>query len=204
MADNVTQMPNIGKTYHGGTPTTIDKSLSLEGAEQWFKDEIAPTAGNGMATLRSGRMKLCRLVRNGSGIALTPGRAVSWASGYRGTRVGGYCTTTAAECAGIVDDRLPAAGVASNDLFWIVRKGPALCKTDLAGGANNVIAAGDVVVALTAATSQATTAGRVYSAATAVTTNNDTITLNRIGRAMSAKTTANTNADVLIDLDIIS
>jgi hypothetical protein len=100
----------------------------------------------------------------------------------------------------VVDDQLPSGGVADDDLFWIVRSGPCLLLNDIASGASTVITEGSVVGALTAATSGATTAGRI---ANLTVTTGDTIT-NKLGRAMSAKTTANTNADVLVDLCLLN
>jgi hypothetical protein len=83
----------------------------------------------------------------------------------------------------------------------VVMEGPAVILTDLAGADNNVLNVGTVVVALTGATSGATTAGRVapqdLTGATALLA--DQIQ-NRIGYALTAKTTANTNADVLVDV----
>lgn len=191
-------LPNRGKTYHGGTPTgTIGRSINLEGAEIEFEDDIKQPARPDLK--RSSRTTLCRLVRNTAGFNLEPKRAVSWEAGYRGTRVDGYCEATAAECAGIVDDQLPSAGVEDDDLFWVMRKGPGLVLTDLAGGANNVVAEGALVIALTAATSGATTAGRATDGAVDATN-----IYNRIGKAMSAVTTGNTNADLLVDLDLIN
>lgn len=198
MSNVAAGLPNRGHTYHGGTPTSVGRSTDLEGIEVHFADE--EVVNGGPNNKRSGRTTLCRLVRNSSGITLEPKRAVRWESGYRGRRVDGYCAATAAECAGIVDDHLPSAGVADDDLFWVMRKGPGLVKTDLAGGANNVIADGNLMVALTAATSGATTAGRVAAGSASTSSH----VLNRIGKAMSAKTTANTNADVLVDLDILN
>ena len=139
-------------------------------------------------------------MRNEAGITLEPKRAVKWQAGYRGTRVDGYCSSTAEECAGVVDDQLSSSGVAANDLFYIVRNGPCFVKTDLAGGAANVIAEGDLLVALTAASSQATTAGRIASGSSA----NAAHVLNRLGKAMAAATTAQTNHDLLVDLDILN
>jgi len=73
--------------------------------------------------------------------------------------------------------------------------------TALDGGADNVFNVNDVIVALTAATSQATTAGRVapqvLTGATALLGNQ---VQNRLGRAMSAKTTANTNNSLLVNI----
>jgi len=145
----------------------------------------------------------CMMVRNESGINLLPGYAVSWTAGSRFKSVDGYVTVTAGEAAGIVDPYLKAAGVRDDDIFWLVRKGQVNVKTSLAGNAENVISEGDILYALTAATSQATTAGRVIAfAATTGTTSALQQLYNRIGRALSAKTTAQTNADVTVDVNI--
>ena len=148
MADNVSNgLPKRGKTRFSGTPDTITgPSVSIEGTEVNFMDDYK--SGNEPRRRRSGRFITARLVRNVSGITLLPGRTVTWKTGYRGTRVDGYSTTTAQEVAGVVDDQLPTSGVANNDLFWLMIKGPALIKTPLAAGAGSVFAAGDVLAAL--------------------------------------------------------
>lgn len=202
MSGNVSGgLPNRGQTFSGGTPDAIGQSVGVEGTRIQFKDEYR--SGNGVLVKRSSRLIDAVLVRNVSGIALTPGRQVVWKAGSRGKRVDGYTTTTAQEVAGIVDDQLPSAGVASNDLFWLIRKGPCLIKTPLAGDSGNVFSEGDVLVALTAATSQATTAGRPAVLAVAATTNTALAIVNRFARVMSAKTTANTNSDMLVDLELM-
>lgn len=206
MANNVSGgLPNRGKTYHGGTPSSIGRSVALEGTAQDFKDDYE--SGAGPRLTRSARYCSAVLVRNTSGIALTPSRLVSWESGYTGKRVDGYTTTTGAEAAGVVDPELPATGVADDDLFWLFVKGPCLVTSDLAGGANNVLAIGQAVGALTAATSGATTAGRIVAVATGTTATLPSTIINRIGRAMSAATTANTggvaSGKILIDLNIV-
>jgi hypothetical protein len=202
MMDTVAGLPKRGQTYHGGTPSSITQSAKLEGHEKAFPDEVAGTSGN-MNTRRSDRKVYCRLVRNTAGFALLPKRAVTWESGYWGKRVDGYARTTAAAVAGVVDPFLPAAGVADDDLFWLVRKGPCLWKTSLSDYSSD-IAEGDWLVALTAATSGATTAGRVgaidLTGATAVLGGQ---IINRVGRAMSAKLTTATNADLLVDLELM-
>ena len=212
MSDNVSRSPARGHTVHEGrTIDTSDygSSVGFEGRVARFADVIASTSG-GVNTRRSDNEVKCRLVRNVSGIALLPKRAVKYKSGFRYKRVDGYCNATAEECAGIVDEHLPAAGVRNGDLFWIVVGGPTLVLTSLAGDAENVITEGNVLYALTAATSQATTAGRViawngtFSAAQTTDGTGGKITMNHIGRAMSAKTTANTNADLLVDLKYLS
>ena len=202
MSDKVSSLPRRGQTWHGGAVDSdaYGNSVDKEGFVQEFADEEAVT-GMGAQTKASSRTTTCILVRNTAAVALTPGRVVTWQADYRGKRVDGYGTATAAAVAGVVDDKLPSGGVAIGDLFWLMVKGPALVKTSLAGDAENVIADGDNLVALTAATSGATTAGRINGQVlTGATQPLADQIQNRIGVAMSAKTTANTNADVLVDL----
>lgn len=203
MADNVTGLPKRGKTYSGGTATssTITSSALLEGTEINFKDDVA--VANQPRRPRSGRFVTARLVRNVSGAALLPGRLVTWQALYRGRRVDGYARTDGVECAGVVDDRLPSGGVADQDLFWLLREGPVLIKTPLAAGAGSVFTEGDVLVALTAVTSGATTSGRPAVLVTNSTAVTASLVVNRIGRVMSAMTTAQTNSSMLIDLLIL-
>lgn len=210
MARNENPPFGRGETYYQGR--TIDSNdlggTHLEGMEWEFED--LDYSVQGVKTPRSGKRVRCRLVRNASGIALLPKRAVIYqeTAGNFLKRVDGYGNITADMIAGIVDEWLPSAGVSANDLFWIVVEGPTNCLTDLAGADNNVIGIADHIIALTAATSQATTAGRVYSwnaALTFTSTQTTDGTLgkvlhNIIGQSLSAKTTANTNASVLVDL----
>ena len=198
MADKVTGMPRRGKTYSGGTPASIAQSIALEGMQIYFADDLKD--GVGVRKTRSSRMTHAVLVRNTAGFNLTPGRSVSWEAGFRGRRVDGYTATTAQEIAGYVDDQLPAAGVANNDLFWLLRKGPALIKTPTVGAA---FAEGDILVALTAATSGADAAGRPAVVVAAATTNTYFHTVNRAARVMSAMTTAQTDANMLVDLELM-
>lgn len=211
-SDIAAGLPPRGETwFHNATaPTSYSfDTVKLEGRTAEFLDKDPTETYLGCRQLRSAQHKTAILVRNTSGITLLAKRLVKWATGFRGKRVDGYCTTTAAEAAGVVDEYL-STGIPTNDLGWIDVAGPTLCLTDLAGAETNVIAEGDVMFALTAATSQATTAGRVRAwiglTATSTQTTDGTLGLfvvNNIGRAMSAKTTSNTNASVLIDLQIM-
>ena len=206
-------MPGLGKTYHGTRtpPTDYDTTgdtVSLEGTKITFRDYATSNTVGLPKSITSGRPLIARMVRNTSGGALLPGYAVTWEAGYEKRRVDGRATTTAVRIAGIVDPFLPAAGVRDDDMFWLVQGGPCLCKTSLAGDGENVISVGDVLYALTAATSGATTAGRVvawagtFSAAETTDGTAGLILLNQFGRALSAKTTANTNANILVDLEL--
>jgi len=201
MADTVTGLPKRGYTYHGGTPVaSIDGSKAIEGHPMAFADDYPD--GPGVRIKRSDDVVEAILVRNTSGAALLPGRLVRWKSGSRRREVDGYTNATAGEVAGVVDDQLPSTGVANNDLFWLIVKGHALIKTPLAGDGGNVFSAGDIVVALTAITSGATTAGRPAVLATAATTNTAAAIVNRFARVVSAMTTAQTNANMLAYLDV--
>ena len=213
MADTVSGLPGRGQTYLTGAGRTLASSGEMDlklGVLKNFADRDSTSTAKVMP-LRSQRQVTMMFVRNVSGIALLPKRLVRWKSGYRNRQVDGYCTADYAEAAGVVDECLPAAGVPNYDGFWIAVKGPHLCLTALEGNENNVIVMDDILSALTAATSQATTAGRVwcplYNAMTATTTSTMSIALNNLGRAMTARTTANTGGlttgVVLVDLDIL-
>lgn len=192
---DVTQAP----PFQRGTFSGTDEFLHLEGREFIFED-VNP--GPGTSLQRTGRQVRCRLVRNKAGFALLPKRLVAFqaAAGKYGARVDGYADVTA-EHAYPVDEYVRAAGVPDGALFYIVVEGPALVLTDLAGGANNLLPLGTNVVALTAATSGATTAGRIapqdLTGATALLANQ---IMHKVGRALTARTTANTNADILVDV----
>lgn len=190
MARNETPPFPRGQTYYNGG--TIDSAnlggVNLEGKEYVVEDSI----------YGSGQYITIRVVRNSAAIALLPKRLVAFDNAFVGQRCNGYTTTSYAP--GVpVDELLPVAGVPINDLFYVVMEGPCAVLTDLAGGANNVVTVMDPLAALTAATSGATTAGRVATANTAgsTTSQRDSL-LNVVGRAMSAATTANTNLSLLM------
>jgi hypothetical protein len=189
MADSYDNLPFARGATYGATATT--DATHLEGREFIHIDRAY---GTGLPV----RVRCCR---NNSGAAILPKFAVKFnlTAGKGFYDCSGRCTVTA-ERTGICDEFLPSAGVPDKDLFWVVIEGPTLAKTDLAGADNNVINVGDPLWALTAATTGATTSGRVYTAAltgaTAVLAGG---VRGVLGHAMSAKTTANTNADVLIN-----
>jgi hypothetical protein len=199
-----------GTTWYDGSSidTTNYGGINLEGTIWEFEDTSPlefPANTGGARTSRTGRPVRCMIVRNVSGITLLPKRLVTLqTAGTDGKfligRVDGYVTTDGQE-GYPVDEYLPSTGVVNGDLFWVVIDGPALVITDLAGGVNNSINVGDVLTGLTAATSQATTAGRVKKQVlTGATAPLAVEVMNRIGRALSAKTTAQTNNDILVDV----
>ena len=187
-----------GQTFFNGGTTNTTDGLELEGTEWVFEDTDYSTPN--ISLPRTNRKVVCRIVRNSSGISLLPKRlAALKLTGTFGNQVDGYATTDYAR-GYPVDEWLPSAGVPANDLFYIVVKGPAMCITSLANMTVDV-AIGDYVVAQTAITSQATTAGRLnsitYAGATTALAGN---IMNSIGVACTAKTTTGTNASILVDV----
>lgn len=196
--------PRGSTHYNGQTIDTNDygNSVSLEGVVHIFPNNDPSVTA--LSARRDGGTVTAICVRNVSGIALLPGRIPVWKSGYEGRRVDGYVTTEAAQAAGVVDDQLPSAGVPNGDLFWLIVKGKVLVKTGLTGASDALtISVGNKVVAATAATSQATTAGRMkvadFTGATAVLAGQIN---NAIGRALTARTTNNTDTNTLVELDL--
>lgn len=187
--------------------TQTDGMDEFAGKEYLVEDVDLSSSYNPGRTKRTKRFVRLRLVKNTAAIALRPMRSVSFKAATLKAEVDGYTTTTAANWAGIVDEWLPAAGVPVNDYFYIAVGGPTRVLTDIASGANNVWTEDStILVALTAATSGATTAGRVYPqdlTGSSSITDYSTIAnqvQNRIGIALSASTTAETNSGKLVDL----
>ena len=214
MADVGAKLFPRGKTYFNATSTVATANRSghsedLLGLVRPFED-LTPGALPVPAVRRSMGHVLCMLVRNTSTVALLPGRLVSWKSGYRGKEVDGYTRTTGCEAAGVVDEFLPASGVQIGDVFWLVIKGHVLCKTGYNSVAAN-ISAGDMLIAVTAANSTGTSQtedGRITSRTDSLFTATETtdgtlgnVMRNRIGVAASGKTTSQTDADILVELD---
>jgi hypothetical protein len=166
---------------------------SWVGAVKEFTD-VDPETG----VIRSNRRKVCIAVRNSSAAALLPKRVVSFSTtaGKLFSEVTGYSAVTNAEAVGVVDEHLPAGGVAVNDVFWVTVNGPTEVAAALSG---TDIAAGDKLAAITAATSGATTSGRVtpspVSASTAGANNNG---IGVIGYAVSAGATTGSAVLALI------
>lgn len=159
--------------------------------------DVNPTTG----VIRSNRLKTCVAVRNTSGAALLPKRVVKFDTTTSGPavfeEVKGYAAVTNEEFVGVVDEHLPAGGVAANDVFWVTVKGPTEVAVALSG---TDVAVGDRLACVTAVTAGATTAGRVGpSSVSAATTNVGNAELGVIGRACSVGAT--TGADVLAVVD---
>lgn len=106
----------------------------------------------------------------------------------------------------IIDDGLATTGVADDDIFWGIIEGPVTVLTPDAGAAfSGDIAISADLVAATAAASTGATAGRV-SNVTLPGTTAGTVAFqaarNLVGRALSARTTGETQSDLLIYANI--
>lgn len=204
-----TQPFGRGETWYTGQTADADGGDDILGNLYWFRSyEVDGTIER--PRTQGGRAPVCCMaVRNSAGIALAPKRLVVWKTGSRGTEVDGYCSSDAQEIAGVVDEYLPSGGVLANDIFFIVIGGPTLIAGSNANYATD-IAAGDNLIAQTAATSQAASAGRLNKVGStftqAQTTNGYAINVgqNAFGKAMSAATTQQTGTDILAYVNVPS
>lgn len=159
------------------------------GSVKEFTD-VNPITGQ----VRSNRRKVCIAVRNTSGAALLPRRVVRLAGLGRALfgAADGYASVANDALVGVVDEFLPASGVANNDVFWVTVDGPTEVSVALSGAE---ITPRDRLSVVTAATSGATTAGRVgVSPLGAATTGAGDNSFGVIGYA---STTASTGSAVL-------
>lgn len=165
------------------------------GAVKQFPD-VDPATGK----IRSNRVKTCVAVRNSAASALLPKRVVRFklsAGTAVFSEVDGYAAETNEERVGVVDEHLPASGVAVNDVFWVTIAGPTEVAVALSGTA---VAVGDRLACVTAATSGATAAGRVGPSSLSSATNgagNNGIGV--IGRACSVGATTGANVLALVN-----
>jgi hypothetical protein len=196
----------LGETLKGTDSAGNLINTHLEGAVFEIPDLVLSAQKR-----RTGHFKLVMVVRNrlqigGAGVALLGKRhgllqTDAGATGYTG-RINGYAPTLGAPHAVAIDDQLPAAGCAYNDLCYVTLKGYHTNLTPAAGAAfNGDIAAGAHLVAATAAGSTTSVAGRVSNIALA--NNTDAAgagvqSRNLLGTALSGKTTGQTAEEVLM------
>lgn len=172
--------------------TSATDGQNWVGVIKQFPD-VDPNTG----VVRSNRVKTCVAVRNVSGGTLLPKRVVSFDTTTAGlavfTQTRGYSAVTNEERVGVVDEYLPATGVAANDVYWVTVEGPTEVAVALSG---SDVAVGDRLAAITAAASTGTTAGRVTRSGVGAATNGaGDNSLGVIGRACS--TGATTGSAVL-------
>ncbi len=198
----------LGSTLKGTDDgTTTGNLINAERLGQFFVlPRLTLTGGPTRSKARTtGFVNVGILLRNTAGIALLPKELaqLSRTAGYKMLQeCDGYSTTLNNFGVVFVDDQLPAAGVADKDIFWGIVEGPVLGLTSMTGtDQNGDIAVNAPLVAATGTTTGATTSGRVSNltvAAQTAATVAAQIALGYVGRALSARTTGETNAAILI------
>jgi hypothetical protein len=135
--------------------TTATDGGNWVGAIKQFPD-VDPVTGK----VRSNRIKTCVAVRNGSGATLFAKRGVTFKAGST-IEVDGYAYEDGRadkRIAGVVDEYLPPAGVASNDVFWVTVEGPTEILSSVATQPGQHLT-GTTINSVTAATSSGNTGG---------------------------------------------
>lgn len=208
--DNIST-PQRGETwYSGGTIDSNNYSgVQLEGQIKVFEDVDWGSSQN-VKPARSARKVACMLVRNTSGVTVYAKECVKVDPATQ--RITGKCNVLAEE-AFLVDEFLPSTGVPNGDMCWVIVAGPAMGKTPMTGAEFQAasIVKGDKLYAGTTsggstAAGTTTPAGRLNAATfTALTTIAQAQAIidagvNLIGKAMSARTSGETNADILVDV----
>lgn len=128
--------------YQRGKSYTSGELPELLGTEKWFDDKnLASTAA--IKPLLSGMQVLCRLVKNSGADAALPGQVVKYETGYWGLRTDDEADT-GVDGNGVVDEYLPAAGVAAGAHYWLVIKGPTKPISD----GNSTLAQGDKIITI--------------------------------------------------------
>ncbi len=140
-------------TIYTDDGNTIDTAAmaNLEGREFTHEDMNLAGASGGVVPDRTGLYVKVRCVRNSAATALLGKRFAEFkVDGTTGKivsgQVMGYAETVGEFC-GVVDEFLPAAGVAAGQLFWLVVEGPTKVTSGAAG--DTTIGVGDGVIPTT-------------------------------------------------------
>ena len=135
MAENSVAPVARGKTFFDGGTADAAGGLHLEGLVHVFPDSDPDDRLN----RRSGGNVVCILVRNKHSGAVTPGQVVTWSSTRPHKTTGAPVGSLAGICAGVVDDHLPSAGAAVDDLYWLIIRGRAKITGHTAIGHNDYV-----------------------------------------------------------------
>lgn len=202
----------LGATLKG---TDADGNLinsEVLGREFTFNNITTTSPTNGVRKFHTGEPLRVIALRNRSGVTLYGKRHATLdlaTAGLTGiTDVKGYCDSLA-EPAVLIDEYLSSTGVADKDIFWGVVEGVALTLTSETGAGFNgadIAVSNDLVAATAASSTGATTGGRVaiisITNATAGNSSNGydayRMAMNHLGTALSARTTGETSADLLM------
>jgi hypothetical protein len=140
--------------YEGSSAATDPRSgTSYLGSVKVFSDADPRTTNTGIVL--SNRLVTCVAVRNTSAGPLLAGTVVKFKKSAIMTEVDGPATAVADAPLGVVDEYLPATGVAVGDIFWLVTSGPTAIMTSatFAPGALVGIGAGGTAAVGAAGTS---------------------------------------------------
>lgn len=203
------QLFERGMTWYG--PSDAIDTNNLQGAnvlglEKQFEDLDYGAAG-AVKPARTAHKVSVRAVRNNSGATLYGKEYVQLDA--LGQTITGRVVNDS-QHGYPIDEFLPPGGVRHGDVCYVVVEGPAMMRTPSAGaGFNGDIAAGDRLhsVTTTAGSTQAGTTsagGRVANFSTVAATTTvqfdarEAFNANFVGVACSARTTGETNSDVLV------
>lgn len=187
----------LGETLAGTAEdgTTLINDSVLGTVYEFPAQRLGVSQIRGAKGRTTGRPIVAIALRNTGGFTMLGKRiaTLDTAAGYgRLKNATGYTVTVATDNVVFIDPFLPATGVADDDIFWGILSGPT---TVLTANAIVSIASGDRLIAGTGTTSQATTAAGGADKANAATLAHEAVV---IARAMSARTTNETNTDLLV------
>ena len=152
-----------GETFYNGVTkeSIFTDPLNYLGKEYVFEvNSQDSTQGYPTSNDTSGRLIRVRVVQNVSGQALLPKRVARYKkTAPVKTQVDGYVFQVSDLVAGVIDEFLPAAGVANGDLFYLVVEGPTIAKSAVAGSV--AFAIGDKLYALAGTSTLNADAGAV-------------------------------------------
>lgn len=140
--------------YEGAVASSDSRNgTSAIGSQKTFTD-VDPRSTNTGVRL-SNRLVTCIAVRNTSGAPLLPGAVVKMKKAAILDEVDGVAAAATDAPLGVVDEYVPASGVANNDVFWLVVSGP------VAINSTGALVAGGLVTATAGAAATGTAANAI-------------------------------------------
>lgn len=184
-------------------PFSLGQTLGVTSAtdgENWVGVvKVFPDVNPRTGKVRSNRVKKCIAVRNVATVPLAGKKLVAYKTG-KITEVDGYTTDVTVTAAGVVDEYLPAGGVAVNDVFWLTVDGP----TEVTLGPAQTCALGTTLVAYTAAASTESVANQaVTSGASGGRAHTSASTLLLPGHVGTALSAGGAGTNVLANVKIL-
>ena len=135
--------PGFGRGHTLGV-TDADQGTSVTGTQKAFTDSDPRTSE--ASKFYSNRPVTCLAMRNVSGSAVLPGTVVAFTAADIINSFDSAAADATGLC-GVVDEYLPATGVANGDVCWVVVSGPVAVTTAAAPAAGDEVAIADGEVA---------------------------------------------------------